>query len=130
MDDFWILFENRIDEQAKNYTIFQINSMMKNILVDSKASFNEISEEIGKIIGKDSLEKINKDRIEQLTNILEDKNYENALKEINFKQNLLKMVSNKLGFGNYRYPDIVLTIIRKDIKLQEYIKEKYFKEFI
>ena len=40
------------------------------------------------------------------------------------------MVSNKLGFGNYRYPDIVLTIIRKDIKLQEYIKEKYFKEFI
>ena len=100
MDDFWILFENRIDEQAKNYTIFQINSMMKNILVDSKASFNEISEEIGKIIGKDSLEKINKDRIEQLTNILEDKNYENALKEINFKQNLLKMVSNKLGFGN------------------------------
>lgn len=41
---------------GKNYTIFQINSMMKNILVDS-ASFNEISEEIGKIIGKDSLEK-------------------------------------------------------------------------
>lgn len=82
MDDFWRLFENRINEQAKNHTIFQINSMMKNILVDSKASFNEISEEIGQNIGKDSLEKINEDRIKQLTNILEDKNYDNALKKL------------------------------------------------
>ena len=50
MEAFWKKFKERIKEQAKSYTIYQLNHNLKKSLVNEKNNFEEISKSLQEII--------------------------------------------------------------------------------
>jgi len=130
MKKFWDIFNKRMEEQAKEYMVFTINYMLKNLLVDSKLTLDDMSNKLCNAVGKESLEMIQYERIQQLQSIYKEQDYDKALSIVNFKQGLLNILAQQLGFSGSRYPDIALSFIRKEEELQTYLKTKYFDGFL
>lgn len=122
MEAFWKKFKERIKEQAKSYTIYQLNHNLKKSLVNEKNNFEEISKSLQEIINSKYLQEQCDEYEKKLEEILEEKNYNKALKIINFKKDLLKTANKKIVSN---YDKIALARIRNDEQLRNYIKEQY-----
>ena len=126
LDEFWKLYDLKKKEQAKKFVIFQLNTTIKgDLLSGEKETLNAISEKIQNISTLSNLENIENKRIETLEDILTSKNYERALKEVDFKKEMINKLKT-IVTNNYEL--VAINSIRKSEEIKKYIVEQYLTE--
>lgn len=111
--------------QSTWYVKTKINNMIKNNFLKEEKDIGNLKIELNKICKSESIDKIYNDRLEEINSIINDKDYEKAIKIIDIKQDLLNLASKELEKD---YADKVMQVIMQDKELQREIKDKYFND--
>lgn len=117
-------FNKQKDIQVSNYICTKINNFFNNSHIKEMNTKDDISKELKSFLEKIDVDEFYKNRLEEVTNIINEKNYSSTIRIFNNKG--LKEIANKhFNIGNF--PDRALSFFKKDIKAQNILK-KYFDE--
>jgi len=123
LDKFWNLFSGRIDEQAKDFTVFRLNEKIRNELYSKNCTLDEWSENITNDFSSSKIHGILYERKSLLEQIYTSKDYERAIRIVNFKGAILR-IANDLIFK--KYVSAAVKQLRNNKELKRYIIDEYF----
>lgn len=119
--------ESSKKKQATWYVKTKINNMIKNNFLKEDEDIAKLKSELEEICKKDYIDQIYNNRIKEIDDIITENDYEEAIKIIDDKQNLLELADRELERD---YSGKIFKLIMQDIELQTKIKDKYFKDII
>lgn len=123
-DLFWSELSRDIVQQVVWYVNNTINNKFKENFLHEKQSIDSLKAELLNITSAEEIDTLYQDRLTQLETLIERKDYEKALKIVNFKGKLTKHIAKNTIVDNYQ--DRVLGLIKSINTLQELLKQKYF----
>lgn len=119
--------ESSKKKQATWYVKTKINNMIKNDFLKEDEDIVKLKTELDNVCRHENIEQIYNNRIKEISTIIEENDYEGAIKIMDCKENLLELASKEL---EKNYKDKIFKLIMRDIELQTKIKEKYFSDII
>ena len=126
-NEFWTLLTDNIEQQATTYVNEYTNNLFKDNFLHEKQNINTLITELQEITSDDNIHNLYNDTITKINNFIENKDYNSALRFVNFKGRLTKDKARKTIVD--KYENRILDLIKKDIELQKYIRKTYFADF-
>ena len=118
IENFKRLVLRRLDankqQQSTWYVKTKINNMIKNNFLKEEKDIENLKLELSQICENENIDKIYNDRIEEINSIIEDNDYEKAIKIIDNKQKLLDLANKELEKD---YAKKVIELIKQDTEL-------------
>lgn len=124
--EFWILLSDNVEQQATAYVNEYINNLFKENFLHEKYDINFLICELQNITSTDYIKALYDDTITKINNFIEKKDYNSALRFVNFKGRLIKDLARKIIVD--KYENRILDLIKKDVDLQKYILQTYFSD--
>ncbi len=126
-DNFWKVLNENIEKQATSYVNEYINNLFKDNFLHETKNINFLINELQNITSEEEIKNLYEETKNKLHMFIQNKDYNSALKFINFKGRLTKDIAKKTIVDNYE--NRILGLIKKNQDLQNYIINIYFKEF-
>lgn len=111
------------EKQATWYVKTKINNMIKNNFLKEDENIEKLKMELDEICKEEYINQIYNDRIKEIDSIVEENDYERAIKIIDDKDNLLELADKEI---ERNYKGKIFKLIMEDSELQTKIKDKYF----
>lgn len=126
-DEFWKLINENKTLLATSYVNNYINALFKDNFLHEKNDIQALIEELAQITSPEKANCIYNGILEKLESFLTSKNYNDAIRFVNFKGRLTRDIAQKTIVN--KYENRILDLIKKSTELQEYILKTYFSEF-
>lgn len=123
---FWKKMNEHKFSIATTYVKECINNSFKENFLSSK-KIEGLEKELKNLADVTKLKRIYDDVIKRIDTYINDKNYECAIKIMNLKGIITRGICNSCIVNDYEKR--IVGLIKNDAKIQQYIKNKYFKEF-
>ena len=101
-------------------------ALFKKNFLHEKYDINFLICELQNITSTDYIKALYDDTITKINNFIEKKDYNSALRFVNFKGRLTKDLARKIIVD--KYENRILDLIKKDLDLQKYILQTYFSD--
>lgn len=124
---FWQLLQNTREQLASTYVNNLINEQFKENFLHEKNNIESIISELNTITSPDQIKSIYEQTLSKIDIFISTKNYNDAIRFVNFKGRLTKDIAKKTIID--KYENRVLDLIKKECSLQDYIKQTYFADF-
>ena len=124
---FWSTLSETKEEQATNYVSEWMNNRLSENFLNERKNIKSLREEIHSLVDDKSIMEKYSEIIALIENMIENKNYSDAIKFVNYKRKLTNQFTNKIVD---HYEERVLGLLKEDDELQKYIKDYYFSEFL
>ncbi len=116
------------EQQSIWYVNNYINNKFKENFLHEKRNLEILKAELCNITSAEEIDKLYNERLQLLSNIISEKNYELGLCQANFKGKLTGYIAKNTIVD--KYADRVLDLIKKDKELSKKIFDKYLSYFI
>lgn len=126
-NEFWALLKDNIEQQATAYINEYTNNLFKENFLHERQNIDTLINELQEISSADYIHSLYDDIVAKIKNFIENKDYNSALRFVNFKGRLTKEKARKTIVD--KYENRILDLIKKDVELQKYILETYFADF-
>lgn len=123
---FWKLLSDNIEKQATAYVNEYINNLFKENFLHERQDINTLTSELQNITSSEKIKTLYNDVVKKLNLFIENKDYDSALRFVNFKGRLTKDICQKIIVN--KYENRILDLIKKTSELQKYIIETYFSD--
>lgn len=120
---FWCELEREKVRQAVWYTNNQINNKFKENFLQEKSDIENLKAELSGITSAEEIDKEYQERILHIESVLSQRDYDTAIRMVNFKGRLTGHIAKKIVD---KYPDRVIGLLKRDAKLRAAVKQKYF----
>ena len=126
-EDFWNTLKTNINEQVIKYVKNFIQHHISEDYLTEKKDLEILKSQLSDKIDKCDIDTLYDDKMIEINKMINEKNYESAIKFVDFKKFLLNNLAVKLI--KY-YPDFVMKELAQNSELREKIREKYFNSDI
>ena len=126
-EDFWNTLKTNINEQVIKYVKNFIQHHISEDYLTEKKDLEILKSQLSDKIDKCDIDTLYNDKMIEINKMINEKNYESAIKFVDFKKFLLNNLAGKLI--KY-YPDFVMKELAQNSELREKIREKYFNSGI
>ena len=126
-DLFWQLLEANKEIQATQYVNEFVNNSFVSNFLHEKKDIDKLISELKFITSEQRLRDLYNTTLNKIEGFIVKKDYNAALKFVNFKGCLTKKLAREAIAD--KYVNRVLGLIKKDDELREYLINKYFYEF-
>lgn len=122
-NNFFAELEKDKEQQAIWYAKSTINNMLKSNMLKENRDLNSLELELESLIDKTLIQENYNKRLNELENVIVNRDYEGALAICNFKGKLIGHIAREIVD---EYKDRVLVLIANNKDLQQKIKLKFF----
>lgn len=126
MNSFWLELENNKEFQSLWYVNNYTNNKFKENFLKEKRDIEKLKEELAKITSSDEIQEKYDAHLQNLTDFINNKNYDEALRVVNFKGKLTKHIATVIVD---KYPERILSMLNDDSPLVCQLISKYFPGF-
>ncbi len=126
-EDFWNTLKTNINEQVIKYVKNFIQHHISEDYLTEKKDLEILKSQLSDKIDKCDIDTLYDDKMIEINKMINEKNYESAIKFVDFKKFLLNNLAGKLI--KY-YPDFVMKELAQNSELREKIRGKYFNSDI
>lgn len=124
---FFKISNNQLDRISSQYTKKKIEQKFHNFIVEKFTGSEDLNSTFETFIESIDFKLVNDTMQSTVRSAIEDKNYESLLGVCNLKEAIVPGMTNKYLDSNYHSK--VIFRIKDSVKLNNYIRSKYFKEF-
>ena len=125
--EFWETLETNINEQVVKYVKNFIQHHISEDYLTEENDLEILKSQLSDKINKFNINTLYDEKITEINKMIDEKNYESAIKFVDFKKFLLNNLAGKLI---RKYPDFVMKELAVNNELREQLREKYFNSDI
>ena len=127
-NNFWGLLANNKEQQATAYVNEHINNLFKDNFLHEKQNITNLISEMQNITSASNIQALYNETIALINSFIEHRDYNSALRFVNFKGRLTKDIAQKTIVN--KYENRILDLIKKEDDLQKHILDTYFVNFV
>lgn len=124
-DKFWYELQRDLQLQGSKYVNTILNNKFKENFLKAKNDIEELKTELNTITSVDEIDKIYTEYIQKLKNYIREKDYDAALRSVNFKGKLTGDIAKVII---QPYADKVIHLLAHDEELRDVIIKKYYQD--
>lgn len=125
--EFWETLETNINEQVVKYVKNFIQHHISEDYLTEEKDLEILKSQLSDKINKFNINTLYDEKMTEINKMIAEKDYESAIKFVDFKKFLLNNLAGKLI---RKYPDFVMKELAENNELREQIREKYFNSHI
>ena len=126
-NEFWKKVSEEKETLAINFVKEYIHCSLKESYLEEKSDINKLQDEYNALISKCEILKLYNNKLNDINNWINSKDYESAMKFVNFKNCLIYNFARVIVNG---YPERMITKIKEEEKLRNILINKYFNDDI
>lgn len=126
-ENFWNTLEKKITEQVVKYVKNFIQHHISEDYLTEEKDLEILKSQLSDKINKFNINTLYDEKMTEINKMIAEKNYESAIKFVDFKKFLLNNLACKLI---RKYPDFVMKELAQNSELREKIRGKYFNSNI
>lgn len=124
---FWKLLDENKTQLATWYVNNYINSLFKDNFLHEQSDIEALITELGTITSQENAKNKYEQTLEKINSYIQDRNYEAAIRFVNFKGRLTRDIAKNTIVD--KYENRILDLIKKDVTLKDYLITTYFSDF-
>jgi len=125
--EFWETLETNINEQVVKYVKNFIQHHISEDYLTEEKDLGILKSQLSDKFNKFNINTLYDEKMTEINKMIAEKNYESAIKFVDFKKFLLNNLAGKLI---RKYPDFVMKELAQNSELREKIRGKYFNSNI
>lgn len=126
-ENFWTILDEKKNILATTYINEIINNLIKGNFLHERKDIDKLIDEFKSNFSAEKIKMLYNDALDKIEKFIEEKDYDGAIRFVNFKGCLIRELARKNIVD--KYDNRILDLIKKDFELQTYIKDTYFKDF-
>lgn len=126
-NEFWKKVSEEKETLAINFVKEYIHCSLKETYLEEKSDINKLQDEYNTLVSKYEILKLYNNKLNDINDWINSKDYESAMKFVNFKKCLIYNFARVIVNG---YPERMITKIKEEEELRNILINKYFNDEI